>query len=144
MFVTIGSGLLPHVGPSFPTISGQFSEGTYPVPNSTDNLRTLQGMATVVINPEDFSVHIGLSQQAISVGTSVTPLPLAAFENRRALVIHNNGPNILYIGASNVTTSNGFPLAVDEKIAIMVQGHNGVTVYGISSATTDVRILELS
>lgn len=142
--VTIGSGLLPHVGPALSFISGHFPEGTYPVPAARDGLRTLEGQATVIINPEDFSVHLGLRQQAISVETSAVGLPTASFENRRALVIHNDGPNTLYIGGSDVTVANGFPLVEGEKISIAIQGHGGVVVYGIAAATTDVRILELA
>ena len=142
--ITIGSGLLPHVGPGFPAISGHFPDGTYPVPNQSDALRTLVGDPVVVINPEDFSLHVGLRQQAITVNTVAIPLPAVALENRRALVIHNDGPTTLYIGNSSVTISNGFPLEDGEKISIDIQGHGGVTVYGVAAGAIDVRILELA
>lgn len=142
--VSIGSGTLPHIGPILPSISGQFPEGTYPVPNVRDDLKTLLGSAVVVVNPEDFSVHIGLQQRRVTVSTTAQALPGTPLENRRAIVIHNNGPNVLYIGRAGVLTTDGLPLADGEKIAIDIQGHGGMTIYGISTGTTDVRILELA
>lgn len=142
--VTIGSGTLPHAGPLLPSISGQFPEGTYPVPGSRADLRTIIGSNVVVINPEDFSVHVGLRQQAIAVGASALPLPITPLEYRRALVVHNDGPGTLYIGDSTVTVANGFPIAANEKISVMIQGHDGMTVYGIADTTADVRVLELA
>lgn len=142
--VIIGSGTLPHIGPQLPSISGQFPEGTYPVPNVRDELRHLLGSPAVVLNPEDFSVHIGLRQQAITVGTSAVALPVTPLESRRALVIHNDGPTTLYIGGSDVTTANGFPLIDGEKMALDIQGHAGMTVYGIAGGDVDIRILEFA
>lgn len=142
--VSIGSGTLPHIGPLLPSISGQFPDGTYPIPDTKRSLKTLLGQAVVVINPEDFSVHMGIRQQAVSVSTAATPLPAVHMENRRALVVHNAGPNTLYVGGNDVTTANGFPIADGEKISIMIQGHGGMSVFGISTGVTDVRILELA
>lgn len=143
--ITIGSGLLPHIGPILPAISGSFSVGTYPVPGSRDDLRTITGIPTVLINPEDFSVHIGLRPQAITVGVTAIALPANPLEFRRALVIHNASSNTIYIGDSSVTTSNGLPLIANEKIAIDIQSHAGMTIYGIAgTGGNDVRILELA
>jgi hypothetical protein len=99
----------------------------------------------VVVNPENFSVSIGLRQQAISVpgGTGVA-LPVTPLEYRRALVLHNSGPGILYIGLVGVTTGDGFPIAVGEKISIDCQGTPNVTLYGVSDSTSDVRVLEFA
>ncbi len=143
--VSIGSGTLPHVGPSLPSISGQFPDGTYPVPGSRNHLHTITGIATVLINPEDFSVHIGLRPQAITVGVTAVALPAVPLEYRRALVIHNASSNTIYIGDSGVTTSNGLPLIANEKIAVDIQSHAGMTIYGIAgTGGNDVRILELA
>lgn len=137
----IGSGQTPHVAHALPY---SVTEGTYPVPDQRTNLRTRLGEGVIVLNPENHSVSIGLGTQAIEVTSSAVPLPATPLENRRAVVLHNVGPAILYIGASNVTTANGIPLAVDEKIAFDVQGTPNVTIYGVSAGTSDVRIMELA
>jgi len=138
----IGSGTIPHVahGPAH-----GLPQGAYPGAHSKHELRTRLGDGVVVLNPEDFSVSIGLRQQAILVpgGTGVA-LPANPLENRRALVLHNSGPGILYIGLVGVTTADGFPIAVSEKIAIDCQGTPNVTLYGVSDSSSDVRVLELA
>jgi len=138
---SIGSGTLPHIqhGPAH-----NVPQGTYPVSSQRDSLRTRRGDGVIVLNPEDFSISIGLRNQAISIAGAATALPAVPLENRKALVIHNVGPGILYIGLSTVTTANGLPLAVSEKIAIDCQGTASVTMWGVSDSTSDVRILELA
>lgn len=143
-FVSIGSGTLPHVGPNCPTISGQFPDNKYPLVENSYHLRTRQGTSVVLLNPEDLSAHIGFRVQSITVNTSPIALPAVPLECRRNLTIHNAGPGILYLGASNVAASFGFPLMLNEKIAIDCQGHGGMVIYGISDSTCDVRILELA
>jgi hypothetical protein len=141
--VAIGSGTLPHVGPLYPPISASFPEGRYPVVGGSE-LRSIRGSASVILNPEDFSIHVGLRQQAVAVSTSAVALPAVPYPYRRALVIHNAGPGTLYIGSSNVSTANGFPLALNEKIAVDIQGHDGVTIYGVSDSSVDARIIEFA
>jgi hypothetical protein len=138
----IGSGCTPNVAHSTPY---NLPDGLYPIPDQRHSLRNRQGEGVVVLNPENFSVSIGLLNQAISVpgGTGIA-LPLSPLENRRALVIHNFGPGILYIGLSTVSTSNGFPILVNEKIAIDCQGTPNVTIYGVSDTTCDIRVLEFA
>lgn len=138
----IGSGTTPHVSYAPPYA---IPDNTYPIPDQRTQLRARQGEGVVVLNPENFSVSIGLRQQAILVpgGTGVA-LPLTPLENRRALVLHNAGPGTLYIGLVNVSTADGFPIAAGEKISIDAQGTPNVTVYGVSDSTCDVRVLELS
>lgn len=138
---TIGSGTVPHLAAS-PALD--ISSDTFPIPSQRAALNTRFGDNVVMINIEDFSVFIGMNQQAISVTSSAVPLPTNALKFRRALVIHNNGSSTLYIGGSNLTVANGFPLAANEKISIDIQNNENVTVYGISAGTSDVRILELA
>lgn len=138
----IGSGTTPNVAHAPPY---GITPGTYPVPDQRTNLRNRQGDGVVVLNPENFSISIGLNHQAIAV-SSVTgvALPTLPLENRRAIVLHNIGPGTLYIGLSTVTILNGFPIGVGEKIAIDSQGTPNVTLYGVSDSACEVRILELA
>lgn len=138
---TIGSGTVPHIlqGP----VHG-LSRDTYPVPNQRDALKTRRGDGVVIVNPEDFSVNVGLTTQAITVGTSATALPTNPLEYRRALVIHNNSAVEIFLGDSTVTTSTGLPLAADEKIAFDVQGNTNVKIFAVCLTSADVRIMELA
>lgn len=137
----IGSGQVPHLALAPPY---NFPDGTYPVPSQRNDLRTRTGEGAVVLNPEDFSVSIGLNAEAITVGTSATALPTSPLENRRALAVHNNSSITIFIGGSNVTVANGFPLLTGQQIAFDIQGTPNVRIYAIASSNADVRILELA
>jgi hypothetical protein len=137
----IGSGTIPHLQTSPPY---NLTAGSFPIPDQRSALRVRSGDGSVILNPEDFSVAIGLRQQAVVLTGSSAKLPSSSLENRRALVIHNNGVGTLYIGTSNVTTLNGFPILSGEKIAIDIQGNPNVEIWGISASSSDVRILELA
>ena len=141
--VDIGSGTLPNLA-QHKRLAGTIGGDIHPRVDNDRKLNARRGAGVVTLNPEDHSVHLGLGQQNITVSSSALPLPASPLDSRRALVIHNNGPDILYIGGSNVTTANGFPMAVNEKIAIDIQGNTNVWVYGVSAGTSDVRLMELA
>jgi len=145
--VTPGSGTFPYMqtSPVVEATAASIPFGTIPV-GSKRKGNAHAGEGVVILNPEDFSVHLGLRSSAVSVGTSAIALPPDSFINRRALVIHNiSGNNTIYIGDQNVTTANGLPIVAGEKIAIDIQGHQNVKVYAISDAGgQDVRLMELS
>lgn len=137
-----GSGTIPHVqsGPAL-----DLAEGMFPVPDLKKDLNSRTGTGAVILNPEDFSVHVGLRTQAITVETTAIPIPSNPLEYRRALVIHNtNASSDVFIGGSNVTAANGLPLKPNEKIAIDIGGNPNVTVYAISGGSVEIRILELA
>lgn len=140
-FSTVGSGTIPHIGYG-PAHS--LTPNAYPGAHSKNDLRTRVGDGIVVLNPEDFSVSIGLLSTAVTVDTSAVPLPANPLEYRRALVVHNNGSNTIFLGDSTVTTSTGLPLAANEKIAFDVQNNPNVVVYAIAGGNTDVRVMELA
>lgn len=140
-FATIGSGTVPHKGYG-PAHS--FTPGAYPGASSKNDLRVRQGDQVIMINPEDFSVSIGLRSQSITVGTSATPLPVNPLEYRRALVVHNNSASTIFLGDSTVTTNSGLPIAAGEKIAFDIQNNPNVVVYAVAGSSVDVRIMELA
>lgn len=140
-FTTVGSGTVPHVGYG---PAHALPPGAYPGAHSKNELRTRPGDGVVMLNPEDFSVSIGLRTSAVTVTTSATPLPANPLEYRRALVVHNNSGNTIFLGDSSVTTSTGLPLAAGEKIAFDIQNNPNVVVYGVAGTDTDVRIMELA
>lgn len=80
-----------------------------------------------------------------TVGTSLTPLPsYGVLANRRSVLIYNNSANTIYIGGSDLTTSNGMPVPANSYSPILDAGIN-VIMYGIATtANNDVRCLEIS
>jgi hypothetical protein len=137
----LGSGTTPTVqdGPVH-----NITAGTFPLPAQRDQLRSRQGEGAVILNPEDFSVSVGLSQAAITVDTTAVALPESPLENRRALVVHNSSNGDVYLGNASVTTANGLVLAAGEKIAFDIQGTPNVKIYAIAASSLEVRILELA
>lgn len=140
-FASVGSGTTPHLGYG---PAHNLPIGAYPGAHSKNELRTRVGDGAIILNPEDFSVSIGLRTQAITVGGTAVALPSNPLEYRRALVVHNNGSSVIYLGDSSVTTSNGMPLAAGEKIAFDIQGTPNVAVFAISASSVDVRVMELA
>jgi hypothetical protein len=138
---TTGSGTISHIGYGQPH---GLSQERYPIPDSRADLRTRKGDAVVLINPEDFSVSIGLRSASVTVGTGATPLPADPLEYRRALVIHNNGSSTVFLGDSNVTIGTGLPLSAGEKIAFDIHNNPNVVVYAVAGSNVDVRIMELA
>jgi len=138
---TVGSGTVPHLG--YGPVHN-LPDGAYPGAGSRDDLRTRVGDGTVVLNPEDFSVSIGLRSSAVTVGGSATPLPADPLEFRRALVVHNSSASTVYLGGSEVTVNDGLPLAAGEKIAFDIQNNPNVVVYAVAASSVEVRIMELA
>jgi len=80
---------------------------------------------------------------AVSVGTIATKLPATPLSGREVLSIYNNSANIIYIGHSAVTVSTGRPIQASGG-AIDLDVTDDLDVYAISTASSDVRILELA
>lgn len=113
--------------------------------NSTSHESHLRGTNVVLINPEDCSAGGSGLVTAITLGVTATKLPVTPLKYRRAISILNNSTSdIVYVGFDPaITTATGWPLAAGGSISFDMNGQ--VLLYGISSsASTDVRILELS
>lgn len=79
---------------------------------------------------------------AVSVTTSATALPTSALSNRRVLWIYNNGAVAIYLGASGVTTSAGFPLLPGQSVSLEI---GALPIYGrVASGTAEARIMEIA
>ena len=75
----------------------------------------------------------------VSVGTTATLL-VAATGFDQTVWVHNSG-GVLYIGASNVTTANGYKLDAGDKMELPVGDNEGL--YGIvASSTNTVYVLK--
>ena len=137
----VGSGSISQLA-EHPDLTGLRQR--YPVPSNRDQLRTRTGQGSVILNPEDFSVFLGLNVTALAVSGVQAQLPEPPLKSRRALVLHNSGPDTLYIGPSGLSISNGFPINTNEKISIDITGNPNVYVYGISNGIANIRIMELA
>jgi hypothetical protein len=84
----------------------------------------------------------GFKQTKVTV-LATSGVLLTALANRRTISIFNNSPNmVVYIGDSSVSVASGYPIGAKSSIQIAL-GPN-VNVYAISTASVDVRILEVS
>ena len=88
-----------------------------------------------------FRIAGKIVQSTTTVTTTATAIPATSAVGRKALMIINNGSNTVYLGASSVTTSNGYPLNAGDEKAFDID--ELVVLYGITgTGTSDVRSLE--
>lgn len=106
-----------------------FPPHKYPNPVTNININPLRGT---------------VKSRNITVGTSVTPLPDEVLAYRRSIIIYNNGASTLYIGGSDVTATNGLPVAASSYSPALDAGPKMI-LYGISaSGNINVRVFEAS
>ena len=71
----------------------------------------------------------------VSVNSTATIIvPATAFD--QSVYLHNSGGGIVYLGGSNVSTTNGYKLDNGEKLSIMVGDHEAL--YGVTASGTNV------
>ena len=70
----------------------------------------------------------------VSVGATATVL-VAAKDFDQTAYLHNSGGGIVYLGASNVTTANGYKLDNGDKMQLLVGDHEGL--YGVTASGTN-------
>lgn len=79
---------------------------------------------------------------AVSVAATATALPASALSGRRALFVYNNGSATIFLGASGVTTSAGFPLLPGQSVSLET---GALAIYGIvASGTVEARVMEVA
>jgi hypothetical protein len=87
---------------------------------------------------------IGLGNNTTTVTGTATAIPATALVGRESIAIFNvdNSTETVWIGDSNVTSANGFPLTSSNP-AISIDVDDSVVIYAISDGTSvDVRTLE--
>lgn len=82
---------------------------------------------------------------SVTVGTSLATVPgYGVLSNRRSIIIYNNSNATIYVGGSDVTTTNGMPVPPNSYSPILDAGVN-VIMYAIaSSSNNNIRVLEIS
>lgn len=114
------------------------------VPGYPQPLPGMRGTNSVILNYEDIQSKVGTIQTSgLTVTGAAVHLsgPANRLRGRRQLTIQNLGAGNLFIGGSNVTTSNGVRVGSGEILTLDVLDIGDI--YGVSNATADVRILEL-
>lgn len=71
----------------------------------------------------------------VSINSTATVL-VAATAFDQTVYIHNSGGGAIYLGAANVTTSNGYKLDNGDKITIGVGDHEAL--YAVTETGTNV------
>ena len=125
-------------------IKVEIPELEFPKSISVDNFppqRVAVPQNNVWINP----LQGYIETTSVTVGTTITQLPdYGQLFNRRAVMVYNNSANTIFVGGSEVTTSNGLPVPASSYSPIFDAGYNCV-VYGVASqAGNNARVLEIS
>lgn len=75
------------------------------------------------------------SSAQVTVNTTATVLVTATGFDQTAW-LHNSGGGVVYIGGSNVTTTNGYKLDNGDKMELPVGDHEAL--YGVTATGTNV------
>lgn len=105
----------------------------------------LTGAPVFLINPEDVTSLSGpIRTQQVTVGTTATALPSGTdLDRRRALMIYNNGGEVVYISAEEGTSVlNSFPIPTGQSFVADLMGHHKIWAR-TNSSTSDVRVMEI-
>ena len=83
---------------------------------------------------------------SVTVRTTLTKLPsYGVLNNRRTMILFNNSSTVtVYVGGSDVTTTNGMPILA-QSYSPAIDAGVYMIIYGVtSSSTADVRVMEVS
>ena len=114
------------------------------VPGYPQQLPGMRGTNSVVINYEDIQSKLGIVQSSgLAVGGTAVQIsgPATRLSGRRELLIQNLGAGNLFVGAAGVTANTGVRVGSGEILRLDVLDVGDI--YGVSSAASDVRVLEL-
>ncbi len=75
------------------------------------------------------------SSAQVTVNATATVL-VAATAFDQTVYLHNSGGGVVYLGAANVTTANGYKLDNGDKITIGVGDHEAL--YAVTASGTNV------
>ena len=75
------------------------------------------------------------SSAQVSINSTASVL-VAATAFDQTVYIHNSGGGVVYLGAANVTTANGYKLDNGDKITIGVGDHEAL--YAVTASGTNV------
>lgn len=85
-------------------------------------------------------IQRSIKSSSVTVATTATKIPTSPLSKRKTVIIMNISTNIIYIGASDVTISTGFPIYPRGVMQIAIE--ESIDIYGIASGSSAIRILE--
>lgn len=96
-----------------------------------------------ITNFEDEVAAYNIRTQSVTSLGSATVLPSGGnYAGRRELRIFNNSNNILYVGASGVSATNGYPVAPSGGITFAAAA--SIDVYGFAASGSNIRVIEMA
>lgn len=96
-----------------------------------------------ITNFEDEIPAYNIRTQTVTSIGAATVLPSGGnYAGRRELRIFNNSNNILYIGASGVSATNGYPVAPSGGMTLAVAA--SIDVYGFAASGSNIRVIEIA
>lgn len=99
-----------------------------------------QPVTNVSINPSRGETKA----TAITVTTTLTPLPPTALFDRRSMTLYNNGSVTIYVGGANVTSATGVPVGAGLWGPSLDVGPKNIVYAVTASGSSDIRVLEMS
>lgn len=99
-----------------------------PTPVTNININSLRGIPKSTV---------------MNVLTSATPIPATSLEQRRSVSFYNDSENTIYIGGSDVSSSNGFPIFPGTYSPPIEAGEH-MKIYGVATSSSSIRVLEVS
>jgi hypothetical protein len=140
--VASGNGSLIGIVKALRTLINTLSTTLAGIKTKTDNLASL----TDTVRNSPSIIGSSAVQGAVAVSTSVIELKVGsnALSNRKHIKIFNtDATNIVYVGFTNtVSTANGVPVFPKSSLTLELVPGSAILVYAISTAATDVRIIE--
>ena len=95
------------------------------------------------IDVDDGLANTAISQASETVTTTTGALITSVLASRKYVFLYNNGSKIVYIGASGVSTANGFPLFPGSILEARIGA--AVAIHAVAqSGSQDVRALQAS
>lgn len=116
---------------AFPTTS---------IPVEIQNWKVANPVTNVSINPSRGQIK----DTAVTVTTSLTPLPSTPLNARRSITIYNNGSVSVFVGGANVTAASGIPVPASTYGPSLDIGERAILYAVTASSTADIRVLEIN
>lgn len=102
-----------------------------------------QGLDVNVISPLSITANTAVLSTDTSIASTATKVVTTPLTSRKTVLVQNNATTPIYLGASGVTTANGF--IVHGGSTFSVDLGPAVDLYGIvTTGTNDARILEIA
>jgi len=108
---------------------GNFPPQKYPMPVTHMSINSLRGFVKTT---------------AITVSSSLTPLPSEVLTSRRSIIVYNNSSQILEVGGSTFTFGNGLPIPANSYSPPLDAGPEMIIYGRVASSTADIRVMEVS